>query len=341
MKKALYYKTLEDGVVKCKLCPHYCLIGDNEHGLCNVRVNKEGNLYSEFFEKVTAVGLDPIEKKPLYHFYPGSTILSVGSLGCTMRCLFCQNYRLSHPTPQSYDDTNLFTAKAIVKLACEQENNIGIAFTYNEPGTFYEYMISVAMLAKPAGLKTVMVTNGYINREPLDAIIPYIDAFNVDLKAFSESFYKSITNSRLAPVKKTISRIALSQKHMEITNLVIPGMNDNYAEFEEMVRWIASETGDKTVLHISRYFPNFQMQIASTPINILLDLYGIAKEHLKYVYLGNVFDIERDTTYCDQCHNTLIVREPGRTVISGLDKLGNCLKCGNHVIDHVYFEPAK
>jgi pyruvate formate lyase activating enzyme len=337
MKKALYYKTLENGVVKCKLCPHYCLIGDNEHGLCNVRVNKQGELYSEFFEKVTAVGLDPIEKKPLYHFYPGSTILSIGSLGCTMRCLFCQNYRISHPVPQSYDDTNLFTVKAIVKLASKQENNIGIAFTYNEPGTFYEYMISVAKLAQPLGLKTVMVTNGYINREPLEALIPYIDAFNVDLKAFSESFYKSITQSQLGPVKKTISQIALSHKHLEITNLVIPGMNDNYAEFEEMTRWIAAETGDRTVLHISRYFPNFQMKIESTPINLLLDLYEIAKKHLKYVYLGNVFNVAKDTTYCDQCNNTLIVRESGKTLITGLDLHGNCLKCGNHVIDQMYY----
>ena len=338
MKKALYYKTLENGVIRCQLCPHYCLIDDNEHGLCNVRVNKEGNLYSEFFEKVTAVGLDPIEKKPLYHFYPGSTILSVGSIGCSMRCLFCQNYRISQLTPQSYNEINSFTVKSIVKFALEKENNIGIAFTYNEPATFYEYMISVAKEAKPVGLKTVMVTNGYINREPLEALIPFIDAFNVDLKAFSESFYTSITNARLAPVKKTISRIALAQKHMEITNLVIPGMNDNYAEFEEMVRWIASETGDRTVFHISRYFPNFQLQIASTPINILLDLYEIAKKHLKYVYLGNVFDIDRDTTYCDQCFNPLIVREPGRTLVSGLDKLGNCTKCGNHVIDNLYYE---
>lgn len=341
MKKALYYKTLDNGIVRCKLCPHYCLIGDNEHGLCNVRVNKQGNLYNEFFEKVTAVGLDPIEKKPLYHFYPGSHILSIGSLGCNMRCLFCQNFRISQPTPQSYDDTKLFTVESAVKLAREKENNIGIAFTYNEPSTFYEYMISVAMQAKPAGLKTVMVTNGYINREPLEAILPFMDAFNVDLKAFSESFYKSITNSRLAPVKKTISRIALAQKHMEITNLVIPGMNDNYAEFEEMVRWIEGETGNRTVLHISRYFPNFQLQLESTPLNILTDLYNIAKKHLKYVYLGNVFDIERDSTYCDKCFNPLIIREPGRVLIKGLDKMGNCIKCGNHVIDHVYFDHSK
>src|ERR1035437_2490045 len=245
MKKALYYKTLEDGIVKCKLCPHNCLIEDNEHGLCNVRVNKSGELYSELFEKVTAIGLDPIEKKPLYHFYPGTKILSVGSLGCTMKCLFCQNYRISQITPLNIDDPKLFSVKSIVKVASEQVNNIGIAFTYNEPGTFYEYMISVAKLAKPAGLKTVMITNGYINREPLEELIPFIDAFNVDLKAFSESFYQLVSQARLEPVKKTIRRIASSQKHLEITNMVIPGMNDNYAEFEEMVRWIAGETGNR------------------------------------------------------------------------------------------------
>jgi len=337
MKKALYYKTLENGIVRCQLCPHYCLIGDNERGFCNVRINKEGILYSEFFEKVTSVGLDPIEKKPLYHFYPGSKILSVGSLGCTMKCLFCQNYRISQATPQNYDDTSSFTVQSIVNLANKYSDNIGIAFTYNEPYTFYEYMIEVAMLAKPAGLKTVMVTNGFFNREPLDALLPFIDAFNIDLKAFSESFYNTITQSRLAPVKKTISRIAASKKHLEITNLVIPGMNDNYAEFEEMVRWIAGETGERTVLHISRYFPNFQMKIASTPINILLDFYEIARKHLKYVYLGNIFDIARDTTYCDKCNSTLIVREPGKISITSLDNHGNCTKCGNHVLDHIYY----
>ena len=336
MKRALYYKTLENGIVKCKLCPHYCVIGDNEHGLCNVRINKKGNLYSELFEKVTAMGLDPIEKKPLYHFYPGSKILSIGSLGCTMKCMFCQNYRISQATPESYNQPNSYSVDSIVKLASKQAGNIGIAFTYNEPGTFYEYMIEVAKLAIPAGLKTVMVTNGYINREPLEALIPYIDAFNVDLKAFSESFYKSITQSRLSPVKKTIQRIALSKKHLEITNLVIPGMNDNYAEFEEMVLWISKETGDQTPLHISRYFPDYQLKIASTPINLLLDLYEIAKKHLKYVYLGNVVDTSRDTTFCHECNHTLIIREPDKTIITGLDMNGNCTNCGNHVLDYIH-----
>ena len=337
MKKALYYKTFENSVVRCTLCPHNCLINDNEHGICNVRINKNGDLYNEFFEKIVALGLDPIEKKPLYHYYPGSKILSVGSLGCTMKCLFCQNYRISQvdsgvPVPE-----NSFSVKSIVELAIQQDENIGIAFTYNEPGTFYEYMISVAEQAKIADLKTVMVTNGYINRPPLEALIPYMDAFNVDLKAFSEDFYQSITHARLEPVKQTIRRIAASQKHLEITNLVIPGMNDNYAEFEEMTRWIAGETGERTVLHISRYFPAYQMKIASTPVNLLLDLYEIAKKHLKYVYLGNVFDVAKDTTYCDKCNNALIVRSPEKVSVTGLDNTGNCTKCGNHVLDHVYY----
>jgi len=335
MKNALYYKSLENGIVKCTLCPHYCLIGDNEHGICNVRVNKEGILYYEFFEKVTAVSMDPIEKKPLYHFYPGSKILSIGSLGCNMKCFFCQNYRISQITPLNTPETKSLSINSLIRLALQHSENIGIAFTYNEPATFYEYMIEVAKLAKPAGLKTVMVTNGYINREPLEAILPYIDAFNVDLKAFSDNFYKTITHARLTPVKKTISRIALAQKHMEITNLVIPGMNDNYEEFEEMVHWIAEETGDRTVFHISRYFPNYQMNIECTPVNILLDLYEIARKHLKYVYLGNMFASSKETTYCDKCNNPLIVRDPGKTLIPGLTKNGNCTNCGNHVLDYI------
>ena len=326
----------KNGKVHCHLCPHHCLIKDGQTGICQVRRNVHGTLQVETYGRLAAVHLDPIEKKPLYHFYPGSKILSIGSLGCTMKCMFCQNYRISQATPESYNQPNSYSVDSIVKLASKQAGNIGIAFTYNEPGTFYEYMIEVAKLAIPAGLKTVMVTNGYINREPLEALIPYIDAFNVDLKAFSESFYKSITQSRLSPVKKTIQRIALSKKHLEITNLVIPGMNDNYAEFEEMVRWISKETGDQTPLHISRYFPDYQLKIASTPINLLLDLYEIAKKHLKYVYLGNVVDTSRDTTFCHECNHTLIIREPDKTIITGLDMNGNCTNCGNHVLDYIH-----
>jgi pyruvate formate lyase activating enzyme len=335
MKKALYFEKLENGVVKCKLCPHYCMIGEDDHGICNVRINHNGVLYNELFEKVASFGFDPIEKKPLYHFYPGSKILSIGVLGCNLKCMFCHNYRISQISPDEFEHTKLYTAQNIVKIAREAKGNIGIAFTYNEPGTFYEYMLEVSGYAKEYGLKTVMVTNGYINRQPLDELIPFIDAFNVDLKAFSEGFYKEITQSRLAPVKKTIKTIALSGNHLEITNLVIPGLNDNFVEFEEMVKWIAHETGERTVLHISRYFPSYRLKIDATPVNTLLDLYEIAKKHLKFVYIGNVIDTARETTYCDSCNEKLIVRESLKTTIAGLDKEGNCTSCGNHVIDHI------
>lgn len=335
MKQASYYKSLGNGIVRCTLCPHYCLITDGERGICYVRHNLSGFLYTELFEKVSAIGVDPIEKKPLYHFYPGSKILSVGSLGCNMKCSFCQNYRISQTDPKALGLLKTHTAEEIVKMALEIPGNIGIAFTYNEPGIFYEYMLNISELAKNAGLITVMVTNGYINRKPLEELLPVMDAFNVDLKAFTESFYSEITRSKLEPVKKTIARITAAKKHLEITNLVIPGLNDDYTDFETMVKWIAQEIGNQTVLHISRYFPNYKLRIDSTPIKTLLDLFEIASRHLKFVYLGNVMDSIRDTTYCDQCGQILITREGFQTEIIGLDQKGNCTNCGNHMIDHI------
>lgn len=335
MKKALYFEKLESSIVKCTLCPNYCMIGEEEHGICNVRINHKGVLYSELFEKVASFGFDPIEKKPLYHFYPGSRILSIGVLGCNLKCKFCQNYRISQISAEDYENTKLYTADHIVRISVESRGNIGIAFTYNEPSTFYEYMIDVSEVAKKFGLKTVMVTNGYINRQPLSDLLPLIDAFNVDIKAFSEGFYKKITQSHLAPVKKAIKTISQSKSHLELTNLVIPGLNDDLNEFEEMVKWIAAETGEKTVLHISRYFPSYQLQIEATPVNTMLDLYEIARKHLKFVYLGNIVDKTHETTYCDQCNSALITRDVYNTEIVGLDKHGNCTHCGNHVIDHI------
>lgn len=335
MKKALYYEKLEHGLVKCKLCPHYCLIADNDHGICNVRINHAGDLYNELFAKVSSLGLDPIEKKPLYHYYPGSKILSIGALGCNLKCPFCQNYRISQISPEEYEHTTLYTTEKIIQIAREADNNIGVAFTYNEPVTFYEYMLQIAAYAKEFDLKTVMITNGFINRQPLEELIPFIDAFNVDLKAFSEGFYKEITQSRLAPVKKTIKSIAHAGKHLEITNLVIPGLNDNRREFEEMVKWIANEISDRTVLHISRYYPAFQMKIELTPLNTLLELFEIAKNYLKYVYLGNIIEKIYETTFCDKCNEELIVREALKTKLVGLDTYGNCLHCRNHVIDYM------
>lgn len=335
MKNALFYEKIGNGIVRCKLCPHYCIIHDGKRGTCNVRKNINGSLYSEIFEKVAALGFDPIEKKPLYHFYPGSKIISIGAIGCNLKCSFCQNYRISQITPEEFEDYTLYTVDEIIEKALSFPDNLGIAFTYNEPGTFYEYMVSIASKARMHQLKTVAVTNGYINRQPLEDLLPLIDAFNVDLKAFSEGFYHKITKSKLAPVKKTIQRIAQSDSHMEITNLVIPGLNDNSTEFEEMVRWIRNETGPQTPLHISRYFPNFQKQTDATPLNTLLDLYEIAAKYLKFVYLGNVTDDDHGRTICDQCGTVVITRQRGKINTDGLDQHGNCKNCTHHIIDYV------
>jgi pyruvate formate lyase activating enzyme len=335
MKNALFYEKLGDGIVRCKLCPHLCIIKEGTRGTCRVRKNKGGDLYTEIFEKVSSYGVDPIEKKPLYHFYPGTEILSIGAIGCNLRCSFCQNYRISQISPDDFENFKLFTAEEIINKALSINKNIGIAFTYNEPGTFFEYMVEISKLAIENNLKTVMVTNGYINREPLDQLLPLIDAFNIDLKAFSEGFYKDITKAKLAPVKNSIKRVADSGNHLEITNLVIPGLNDDYEEFEEMVKWIAEEIGKNTPFHISRYFPYFQKNIEATPVNTLLELYEISIKYLNYVYLGNVTDYDRGSTYCPSCNTAVITRQSYYTKLVALNKKGDCTNCGHHIIDYL------
>ena len=334
MNEAIYYKSLEGGKVKCQLCPHSCVLENQEQGICKVRTNRDGVLIGDNYGKVTAIHVDPIEKKPLYHFYPGSKILSIGSYGCTMKCLFCQNCDISQASTGKIAPNQSYSAQSIINLAAEKLDIIGIAFTYNEPTTWYEFMLAIAEKANVENFKTVMVTNGYIHRKPLEKLIPCIDAFNVDLKSFTERFYQLVTQSALEPVKKAIKMITAAKKHLEITNLVVPKMNDDEAEFEEMVKWIAGETGERTVLHISRYFPNYQMNMPSTPIETLNRLYEIAQKHLKHVYLGNVSDKDRNSTYCDKCGKLLIDRSTYGVEIKGLDLNGNCIKCGNHVIDH-------
>ena len=335
MKNALYYEKAGQQIVRCKLCPHYCMINEGKRGACRVRKNIGGDLYTEVFEKVAAYGVDPIEKKPLYHFFPGSKVLSIGTIGCNLKCSFCQNYRISQVSPDEFDNFKLFTTEELVQIALNDEDNLGIAFTYSEPGIAYEYMYEIAKRAVNTRLKTVMVTNGYINKAPLLRLLPYIDAFNVDLKAFSENFYHKMTHARLEPVKNSIRIIASSESHLELTNLVIPGMNDDYQEFEEMVQWIAGETGKDTPLHLSRYFPAFKQNIAATPVNTLLDLFEIASRHLNYVYLGNLADNRGSSTYCGNCHQRVIIRSGYDTEVTGLDSEGNCTKCHHHIIDNI------
>ncbi len=331
MKSGRYYEAMHRYQIKCTLCPHFCLIGDGKTGRCNVRKNEEGEIVVPFYGIVSSMGFDPIEKKPLYHFYPGKNIFSIGSYGCNLKCRFCQNWEISQEYIERPVSSNMLQPDDLVKMALERRDNIGIAFTYNEPTVWFEFMVDVAEISKRNGLKNVMITNGFINAEPLHELLDYIDGFNVDLKAFTGEFYKTHTLSKLEPVKETLKTIRRSGKHLEITNLVITGLNDKYDDFSEMVKWIAGELGKETVLHLSRYFPNFRMTHPPTPIETLGKLYLIAKKHLTYVYLGNVTSDDGRQTVCPACNNLLIERSRLTARAVGINRQGNCKKCNTKI----------
>ena len=283
MKEALYYEKLAAAAVRCRLCPHACLIAPGGRGLCGVRVNNAGVLYSEVYGRTTGIALDPIEKKPLYRYHPGEYILSVGTKGCNLRCSFCQNWQISQ---DPHAPTSGITSADIIAKAREARS-FGVAYTYNEPFIWYEFVLETAKLARREGLANVLVTNGFVSREPLEEMLPFIDAMNIDLKSFSDDFYRKLCGARLAPVLETIKRCARSC-HVELTTLLIPGENDREEELEKMVAWIREELGEDMPLHLSRYFPCYKMDLPPTPPESLRRAERIAKTRLKHVYLGNV-----------------------------------------------------
>ena len=335
MQEALYYTELKKDKVQCLLCPRNCRIKEGSSGNCGTRVNLEGKLNSSVYGKIAAINLDPVEKKPLYHFYPGEKILSVGTAGCNLHCLFCQNHRLSQCEIPEDELTNCFSPKELVDMALKTKHNIGIAFTYNEPTVNYEFMLDAAVLSKQEGLATAMVSNGYINPDPMARLLKHMDAFNIDLKAFNKKFYRKFCKARMEPVLETIKGIAASGKLLELTNLVIPGLNDRVKEFEAMCRWIAGETGKTTVLHLSRYFPGHQLRLSPTPSETMFRLYDIAKDYLNHVYLGNMPAGDHQDTFCPHCGQTLIVRNAYQVKRTDIDHEGKCLKCKTSVIRHL------
>ncbi len=329
MKEALFYEKKGNQRIKCLLCPWFCLLKPGQTGICKVRRNVGGILITDVYNKVAASGIDPVEKKPLYHFHPGKYIFSIGEVGCNLHCSFCQNYHISQRSAADFSGFYETLPKEIVSKAFSVDNNIGIAYTYNEPFIFYEFMLEIAAMAKSYGLKNVAVSNGYVNPEPLLEIIPFIDAFNIDLKAFDNNFYRKETKGKLQPVLDTLKIIAQSGKHLEITNLVIGGLNDDEAQFEEMVKWIAAELGRHILLHLSRYFPQYQLTLPPTSPEKLRRLYAIASRHLDYVYPGNMSDEELSSTRCPKCNALLIARTRYSTRIVQRNFEGTCLNCGN------------
>ena len=283
MHEALYYEKLDAKHVNCHLCPHECLIPSGGKGACGVRQNIDGTLYSLVYGETTGIALDPIEKKPLYHFHPGEHILSVGTRGCNLHCDFCQNWNISQ-NPDA--PTENITSEGIIERA-KAIRSFGIAYTYNEPFIWYEFVLDTAKLARANGLKNVLVTNGFVNRGPLEGMLPYIDAMNIDLKALDEDFYVKFCKGRLKPVLDVI-KISAKACHIELTNLIIPTLNDSEASVRKMVDWIYSDLGPDIPLHLSGYYPRYKMSLPPTSVEILNRARRIAKEKLKYVYLGNI-----------------------------------------------------
>ena len=311
------------------LCPHKCILSEGRSGICGARRNNEGTIELITYGVISGYALDPVEKKPLYHFFPGTNILSIGSYGCNMHCDFCQNYSISQRTAAGF--TVKTEPEKILKDATSALHNIGIAFTYNEPVIWFEYIRDVAVKARKNGQKIVLVSNGYVNEEPLDEIISFTDAFNIDLKAFNNNFYKKLTGAELEPVKKSILRIAKSGRHLEITTLVIPGYNDNENKIAQLARWIADETGKDTPLHLSRYFPMYKREDPATPDETLKRLEKIASDYLSYVYIGNLVTDSGQNTMCPNCHK-LVTRRSGYNIkLLNLDQKGNCSSCGTPI----------
>ncbi|MBN2190525.1 MAG: AmmeMemoRadiSam system radical SAM enzyme [Candidatus Aureabacteria bacterium] len=324
VKKALFGK-LENGELSCGLCPHNCRLPEGSLGICGTRRNSGGQLFSLIYGCVSSLGVDPIEKKPLYHFYPGSRILSAGTVGCNFRCSFCQNWEISQNT---YFPCRFVEPRALVSSA-EEQKSIGIAYTYSEPLIWYEYVSDCAKLCKSKRLKNVLVTNGYINREPLEQILPYIDAMNVDLKSFNDGFYRKLCKGTLEPVLNTI-RTASKSCHIEITNLLIPGENDSESEIDAMSRWIEENTGRQTPLHISKYFPRYRLNAPETGAEAIKTARDIALKHLDFVYAGNVDMPGASDTLCPECGAVLIERSGYNTEIMNL-KENICGKCGSEI----------
>jgi len=283
-KESMHCEILEAGKVRCLLCPNYCLLKKGEIGRCGVRQNENGRLYSLIYAEATSISLDPIEKKPLYHFYPGNSILSLGTKGCNLKCPWCQNWSISQ------GDLNCPTEKLSPEEAvakAKELGSFGIAYTYNEPFIWYEFVYDTARLARQEGLKNVLVTNGYVNQKPLEELIGFIDAMNIDIKSTEESFYQKYCQGKLAPVQRC-AEFSAKRCHIELTNLIIPALNDKEEGFRELTDWIAQKLGRETPLHFSRYFPAYKTDIPPTPIETLKRAEAIAREKLRYVYLGNV-----------------------------------------------------
>ena len=326
MHEALSYKQKEPGV-HCELCPHFCRLKNKEMGLCGVRQEEDGKLYSLNYGVCAGMALDPIEKKPLYHFRPGRQVFSVGTLGCNLGCGFCQNWHLARQSPGV--QTVRLTPKQLVARLDDYKlhDPVGMAYTYSEPGMWIEYVLDTARLVRDRGYKNILVTNGFLNEAPLRQLLPLIDAFNIDVKAFRDEYYREHCAGRLEPVLRYVE-IAAESAHVELTYLVVPTLNDKEEDIRRFVDWVAA-INPAIPVHFSRYYPQHKFQLSPTPVAVMERIRSVAKDKLRYVYLGNLTGSEAANTICPQCQEMVIGRDGYQ--IKDRSKDGNCPYCGQSV----------
>lgn len=324
LREARYWEQLDSGKVHCLLCPVDCKLGEGRVGVCLGRKNIGGRMYASNYGQVVSIALDPIEKKPLYHFHPGSQVLSVGPNGCNLRCQNCQNWEIA----QERQPTRFTSVPQLIEAA-KSAGSVGIAYTYSEPLIWFEYILDAASLSRDSGLATVLVTNGYVNEDPFRELAPFIDAMNIDIKSMSPQFYRETCKGSLDDVLRTARIAAESGIALEITNLVITGLNDSDDDFKTLAAWIA-DLNKKIPLHFSRYFPHHKMNLPPTPSVRLERAYQIASEQLDYVYVGNIDMPGTGDTRCPSCRNLLVSRAGYSTSVVGITNR-HCSQCHNKV----------
>jgi len=332
-----WYESMGEGLIQCTLCPRACVVPDGKRGHCEVRENQGGQYYSMVYGNPCAVNNDPIEKKPFYHVLPATLSFSIATAGCNLDCKFCQNWEISQTQPELTFNYDLPPAR-VAELAVEQ-GSASIASTYVEPTIFFEYMLDVGKEAKKRGVLNVMHSNGYIACEPLDALIPYLDAACIDLKGSTEEYYAEMTGGRLAPVQQALKRMKAAGVHVETVTLVVPGQNDSREHLQRLCEWVCCELGDDTPMHFSRFHPQYKLtNLRPTPVETLEMAHGVAREAgIRFAYLGNVRGNDAENTYCPACRQQLIRRVGYKTEVVGMTG-GRCSHC-NEAIPGIWTKP--
>jgi pyruvate formate lyase activating enzyme len=330
VKEARYYEKLEGGKIKCTLCPHECEVADMERGTCSVRENRGGTYYTLVHSRPCTEWVDPIEKKPLSHFLPGSRAFSIATAGCNMGCKFCQNWRISQFRPEDVESRYL-APEQVVALA-KRSGCKSIAYTYSEPVVFYEYMYDTAVAGRKEGVRSVIISNGFINQEPVVELCKVLDAVKVDLKAFTEKFYRETCVGELKPVLDALKWIKETGVWLELVVLIIPTLNDSRDEIKRMCEWVCSELGPDVPMHFSRFGPTYMIKnLPKTPPETLKMARNTAvAAGIKFAYVGNLPMHEFENTYCPKCNEMLIRRIQYHTTVTGLED-GKCQKCATKI----------